>query len=1035
MKARNLPGRSRLPGVYFQTTKPSPGEILPRMDIAAFVGFAAAGPQQTPVPVEDLETFHQIFGDTLDLAWDRETGQMQTAHLTPTVEAFFQNGGKRCWVVRAANDAVSNQFTIPGLIRAGDCKPELACARSGGSWSDHYRVGSHLNQLDIGEVQQLIHNESVYCVSLSESPVQLKQGDLLRLISAQRILFLFVDQVSFDGNYQTVICPDDQVFIFRKINPEFPGLDEMNNTAEIHRPGCIPTKSQCQVIFPLEQAGSCDVLFKEEPDLEPRFGDILHITQDDGQNRKLLLPVVESLQVEEKNDEPDVFYLVKGGDGYWISEATQEEEPESADQDNDLLSADLLSFSLTIWQEQERLFTLDNLSFSNKHSHFWADLPTDEALFDPDPRGRVNKTPGSLAALAYNPRFPLAGPEDPDEFYLPIGMPFLPAPSQTTAALGNDLSESRLQRDGLKEFSWELFLHESLKSLNCQRLPGEVYREQQAFLEAKRKSSQASNGQKLKGLHSLWNLEEVTLIAVPDAVQREWEISKPALPDLLAAPVMKDSGCIKEEFTEEGCLGNVTLAKYSRRFSWSSVPGAEGYTLQEDSNPDFKTSKAYYLKGETGISIPMSEPCPELRFYRVRAEAGAKVSPWSNTCLITCPESSFVSCSPFPPLILQLEQAVDDQEQLVLQWKFLEWEGRIEYILEKSEDPGFHTANRVNEAPKEDWEFKSVDSIQYGEYEISPKKDGIAYYRIRALQDGRRGPWSNTVVITNPPGAGWAMVETADYQPDHLLAVQRAMLSFCSARGDVFSVLSMPFHYRFPDVLEHIQKLQATVSGTTAALETRDLSFGALYHPWLTTRTTIKNGSYLTIPSDGAVCGMAADISLTKGAWVAPANIPIKDAVSLSPHFDLDEYREFYSNQVNFISPTPRGFLVMSAATICPDRSLVSINVRRLLSLLRRLAMREGRTFVFESSSAAFRRRVKYHFEGFLEQLFYRGAFAGKSTKEAYRVLVDDTLNSPSAIDRGRFVIELQVAPSEPLVFLIVRLVQQESGRFVVREI
>ena len=33
----------RLPGVYFRTVKPPPRETLPRMDIAAMIGFVAVG--------------------------------------------------------------------------------------------------------------------------------------------------------------------------------------------------------------------------------------------------------------------------------------------------------------------------------------------------------------------------------------------------------------------------------------------------------------------------------------------------------------------------------------------------------------------------------------------------------------------------------------------------------------------------------------------------------------------------------------------------------------------------------------------------------------------------------------------------------------------------------------------------------------------------------------------------------------------------------------------------------------------------------
>ena len=46
----------RLPGFRFEAPPAAPAEVLPRMDIAVFVGFAASGPLHTPVKVEDEAT-------------------------------------------------------------------------------------------------------------------------------------------------------------------------------------------------------------------------------------------------------------------------------------------------------------------------------------------------------------------------------------------------------------------------------------------------------------------------------------------------------------------------------------------------------------------------------------------------------------------------------------------------------------------------------------------------------------------------------------------------------------------------------------------------------------------------------------------------------------------------------------------------------------------------------------------------------------------------------------------------------------------
>ncbi|HEX8684915.1 MAG TPA: hypothetical protein VF654_00400, partial [Pyrinomonadaceae bacterium] len=120
----------------------------------------------------------------------------------------------------------------------------------------------------------------------------------------------------------------------------------------------------------------------------------------------------------------------------------------------------------------------------------------------------------------------------------------------------------------------------------------------------------------------------------------------------------------------------------------------------------------------------------------------------------------------------------------------------------------------------------------------------------------------------------------------------------------------------------------------------------------------------------------------------------------------------------------PRGFLAMSADTLSDDADWRPIGVRRLISLIRRLALREGATYVFEPHNDAFHRLVRRGFERMLGLMFTRGAFAGASHETAFRVVTDSTINTRHSMEQGHFVVELKVAPSLPLNFMTVHLVQ-----------
>jgi phage tail sheath protein FI len=182
------------------------------------------------------------------------------------------------------------------------------------------------------------------------------------------------------------------------------------------------------------------------------------------------------------------------------------------------------------------------------------------------------------------------------------------------------------------------------------------------------------------------------------------------------------------------------------------------------------------------------------------------------------------------------------------------------------------------------------------------------------------------------------------------------------------------------------------------------------------------------------VCGTIASRTLERGAWLAPANIPLTGAVALDPSLSAEAGRLLLDAGVNLIAPDPRGFVTLGADTLTGDASLRPIGVRRLLSLLRRLALREGTTYVFENNDAAFREDVRQRFDRLLADLYGRGAFAGATAPEGYRVVADESVNPASSVDLGRLIVELRVAPSRPLTFIAVRLLQTATDRLVLQE-
>jgi phage tail sheath protein FI len=103
--------------------------------------------------------------------------------------------------------------------------------------------------------------------------------------------------------------------------------------------------------------------------------------------------------------------------------------------------------------------------------------------------------------------------------------------------------------------------------------------------------------------------------------------------------------------------------------------------------------------------------------------------------------------------------------------------------------------------------------------------------------------------------------------------------------------------------------------------------------------------------------------------------------------------------------------------------------------LLRRLALRRGANYVFEPNGPELRRAVEHSFGELLTDLFRRGAFAGVTPSQSFRVVTDDTINTPADDEAGRFFVELRIAPSVPMRFLALRLRQQGERLSVMEEL
>ena len=916
------PAARRLPGLRFEMQAPPVADALPRMDVAAFVGFAASGPLHVPVVVEDVADFEAVFGAAPLLAWDAERGEPVHAQLESAVRAFFRNGGRRCWVVRVAGPgAKTNTFPVPGLLRrttGGGLTAALARARSEGSWSDGAAVAASIHR----EPVELLGWDSVDGAGAEltvTAPGGVAVGDLLR--------------VSFDGTGCSLLVPVESVEpVAQEMALTWSGPVSRRVTARVRSPHALWQQTD---VAPVDDTPfvswlrgegdevSLDVSAMEDPgpEVRPRMLTLtLDLEAADAPPAGAVLRIVDSATGENWLLVESVQLGQVAGGAVQVSGVVSRVLT-SAPVDVASAPAWCERLTLNLWTRrgEEQPAQLERLGFCPAHPRYWASLPTDaERARHEDQETLPSRLPEERLPQDWRQgvpteRFPLAGPGAAGEvFCLPLGLT-----DQPTAYVGcTPPAGDSLERDGLAVFSADLFLDPDVKSLGLESLLAQA-----DFLRY-----QSTQPRSLRGIHAVMDRLDVTLVAVPDAVHRPWVLA---------------------------------------------------------GRPDVKPAQP----GE-----PLPEPA------------------WGT----------FLDCAlrppPAPAPFVAKPEEPSSGQAFTLDWGTVPGT-EVLYVLEEATLPDFSDAAELYRGPL-------TARTLYG------RTSGTRYYRVRAERGGTPGPWTEGLSVTVAPQVRWHVVPVSHYDVGPLLAVQRALMRMGCARGDLLAVLSLPEHYREADAMGHAATLQSPLGAEEDGVpplgfaEEMALSYGALYHPWTFVSEEGRPGVPRRMAPDGTACGVLARRALERGVWVAPANERWDGVVALNPAMSSERWLDLQEAQVNVVRQEPRAFLTLSADTLATDPDLRPIHVRRLLSLLRRAALRLGATYVFEPNDASFRRRVQRGFEELLAGLFVRGAFAGKTREAAFQVVTGDALNTPAQAEQGRFFVDLKVAPSQPLTFLNVRLVQ-----------
>ncbi|APV49318.1 hypothetical protein BWI17_06260 [Betaproteobacteria bacterium GR16-43] len=216
-----------------------------------------------------------------------------------------------------------------------------------------------------------------------------------------------------------------------------------------------------------------------------------------------------------------------------------------------------------------------------------------------------------------------------------------------------------------------------------------------------------------------------------------------------------------------------------------------------------------------------------------------------------------------------------------------------------------------------------------------------------------------------------------------------------------------------------------------------DSSWCAAYHPWLVaSRRLLGSGDdsgrrARALTPSAVAAGIVARKELARGIQFGPANEIAASIVDLAEKVPPGREDAFHPQGLNCFVRETDGIHLVSARTLSRDPRWRQLSVRRLVLMLRRTLLRETQWAVFEPNGPELWRDLRIAIENLLRRLFRVGAFAGATESESFfvRVREDRVL-----LDRGELVVEIGVAPAEPIEFIVLRLRREGDGTLTLEE-
>jgi len=208
----------------------------------------------------------------------------------------------------------------------------------------------------------------------------------------------------------------------------------------------------------------------------------------------------------------------------------------------------------------------------------------------------------------------------------------------------------------------------------------------------------------------------------------------------------------------------------------------------------------------------------------------------------------------------------------------------------------------------------------------------------------------------------------------------------------------------------------ASSTAVVTAANAKNTSYAAAYWPWVQTIDP-DSAQLVWVPASTMIAGVYAYNDNVSEPWFAPAGINrggLSNVVRAAQKLSQSSRDTLYSNKINPIATFPgTGVVVYGQKTLQTKASALDrVNVRRLLISLKSYISQVANNLVFEQNTIATRNQFLAQVNPYLTSVQQRNGLY------AFRVIMDDSNNTPDVIDRNQLVGQIYLQPTKTAEFI-----------------